>query len=134
MSYVFNSLLGRLVGYRLYSIEFVLDYVQLHFDAFPTADMPALTCEVNPTVITSDRVIAPGQHGWADALVALAGQSVTATREGVGAGLSIELEMGTIRLRPRADDLVGPEIATLNAFADGEWMCWRPGEEAFEYL
>ncbi|MFV2145429.1 hypothetical protein [Isoptericola sp. G70] len=134
MSYVFNSLLGRLVGYRLYSVEFVLDFVQLHFDVFPTADMPMLTCDVSPTVIVSDRVIAPGQHGWADALVGLAGQSITATHEGVGAGISIEFETGAVRLRPSADELVNPEIATLNGFADGQWMCWRPTEEAFEYL
>lgn len=134
VTYVFNSLLGRLVGYRLYSIEFVLDYVQLHFDVFPPADTPVLTCDVNPIVIMSDRMVAPDQPGWADALVALAGQSITAAHEGAGAGLSIELETGTIRLRPSADELVGPEIATLNAFADGRWMCWRPAEEAFEYL
>ena len=134
VGYVFNSLLGRLVGYRLYSVEFVLDYVQLQFDVFPTADMPMLTCEVNPTVIASGRTITPSGQGWADALVALVGQDVTATHEAVGTGISIELETGTIRLHPSSDELVGPEIATLNGFTDGQWMCWRPTEEAFEYL
>lgn len=41
---------------------------------------------------------------------------------------------GTVALRPRFDDLVGPKIALLGAFADGQWMCWRPGAESFEHL
>ncbi|MET8860251.1 hypothetical protein [Streptomyces sp. NPDC004579] len=65
MAYELNSLLGRLVGFRLYSVQFVMDYVQLH---------------------------------------------------------------------PAASELVGPEIAMLNGFADQRWMVWRPGEEAFEDL
>ncbi len=41
--YVWNDLLGRLVGCRLYSVQFVLDYVQLRFDG-PTRDEPVLNC------------------------------------------------------------------------------------------
>lgn len=134
VEYFFNSFLRRLVGYRLYSVEFALDYVQFHFDVFPTADMPMLTCEVNPVVTRRGKDVAPGEHGWADTLVALAGQTVTATYESARAGVRIDLEDGSILLRPTADDLVGPEIAMLNNFEDRQWMCWRPGEEAFEYL
>lgn len=50
-AYVPNALLGRLVGFRLYSVQFVMDYVQLRFDG-PTHDMPVLNCDVLPVVET----------------------------------------------------------------------------------
>jgi hypothetical protein len=53
-AYVPNSLLGRLVGFRLYSVQFVMDYVQLRFDG-PSADMPVLNYDVWP-VVETDRV------------------------------------------------------------------------------
>jgi hypothetical protein len=37
--------LSRLIGCRLYSVEFVMDYVQLRFDG-PTEDMPVLNYDV----------------------------------------------------------------------------------------
>src|SRR4051794_40045180 len=46
-AYVPNELLGRLVGFRLHSVQFVMDYVQLRFDG-PTEDMPVLNCDVLP--------------------------------------------------------------------------------------
>lgn len=45
MAYVANDLLSRLVGFRLYSVQFVMDYVQLRFDG-ATSDMPVLNCDV----------------------------------------------------------------------------------------
>lgn len=134
MAYVFNSLLSRLVGCRLYSIEFVLDYVQLRFDTDGGPDVPVLTCDVRPRVIVEQRTIAPRDAGWADALVRLAGQDAVATHEAPGEGLRIDFETGSVVLRPNKDELVGPEIALLNGFETGDWMCWRPGEEAFEHL
>lgn len=134
MDYEYNSLLGRLVGYRMYSVQFVLDYVQLWFDNDPTRDVPVLTCDVPPTVILGDRQFAPGQTGWTDSLVSLIGQDVTATHEAAGAGVMLDLRKGSIRLRPTEDELVGPEIAAIRGFDDRRWMVWRPGEEAFEYL
>ncbi|TDC45249.1 hypothetical protein E1212_29085 [Jiangella ureilytica] len=134
MAYEFNSLLGRLVGYRLYSVQFVADYVQLWFDNDPTRDVPVLTCDVLPTVILGDRQVVPNQTGWTDALVALIGQDVAATHEAIGAGVRLDLSIGSIQLRPTEKELVGPEIATLSHFDDRAWMTWRPGEEAFEYL
>lgn len=134
VAYVFNSLLGRLVGRRLYSIEFVLDYVQLRFDIEGSSDVSVLTCDVRPRVVVGQRSVAPRDAGWADALVSLAGQDVVATYEATGDGLRIDLAPGSIVLRPDYDELVGPEIATLNGFDGGDWMCWRPAEEAFEYL
>ena len=60
--YPWNELLGRLLGCRLFSVQFVLDYVQLHFDG-PTADQPILTCDVFPVVEVRDRQVDPGQVG-----------------------------------------------------------------------
>lgn len=134
MAYEFNSLLGRLVGCRLYSVQFVIDYVQLWFDSDATQDAPVLNCDVLPNVGTGDRWIAPGDAGWTDALVGLIGHHVTATHEGVRAGVRIDLTSRSIRLHPSHDELVGPEIAMLSNFEDRRWMVWRPGEEAFEYL
>ena len=128
-----NELLSRLVGFRLYSVQFVMDYVQLRFDG-PTDDMPVLNCDVMPAVETPAGLIAPGELGYVDALVALIPDEVVRTTEGTGSGLRIEFASGVVVLHPRLDDLVGPEIALLGGFADGQWMCWRPGEESFEDL
>ncbi|WP_069110473.1 hypothetical protein [Jiangella alba] len=67
-------------------------------------------------------------------LVAFIGYDVNATHEAIGKGVRLDLSGGSIQLRPTLDELVGPEIATLNSFDDRAWMTWRPGEEAFEYL
>jgi len=130
-SYVPNELLSRLVGFRLYSVQFVMDYVQLRFDG-PTQDMPVLNCDVWPVVETPAGQITEGQVGYADALQALIPQSVVATAEQTGRGLRIEFDRGAIRLHPSISEVQGPEIAMLNGFTDGQWMCWRPGEESFE--
>lgn len=131
--YVPNELLSRLVGFRLYSVQFVMDYVQLRFDG-PTEDMPVLNCDVMPAVETPAGVIVPGDPGYADKLVALIPDEVVRTSEATASGLRIEFPSGTVVLHPKADELVGPEIALLGGFADGQWMCWRPGEESFEDL
>ncbi|MEU6142519.1 hypothetical protein ABZ848_19370 [Streptomyces sp. NPDC047081] len=133
MPYELNSLLGRLVGFRLYSVQFVLDYVQLRFDG-PTDDMPVLTCEVLPAVTLSGRRFSPTETGWADALRGLIARHVTATREETGVGIRVDLVGGLIHLHPEPSELVGPEIAGLNGFVDRAWMVWRPGEDAFEDL
>lgn len=132
-TYAWNDLLGRLVGFRLFSVQFVMDYVQLRFDG-PTSDEPVLNCDVLPVVEVAGRRIAPGQIGYADSLVSLIPGSVTATTEVKAQGLRLELTSGAILLSPSFDELVGPEIAMLFGFEDERWMCWRPGEEAFEHL
>jgi hypothetical protein len=132
-AYVPNALLGRLVGFRLYSVQFVMDYVQLRFDG-PTEDGPVLNCDVLPVVEARTGLIAPAQVGYADALRAFIPGRVVATVEETGRGLRIEFDDGTICLHPEADEVPGPEIALLSGFKDGHWMCWRPGEESFEDL
>lgn len=131
-AYVPNDLLGRLVGFRLFSVQLVMDYVQLRFDG-PTKDMPVLNCDVLPVVETPTGLIAPGQVGYADALRAFIPGHVVATLEQTGRGLRIEFDKGAIVLHPDIEDVLpGPEIASLNGFEDRRWMCWRPGEVSFE--
>lgn len=64
--YVPNALLSRLVGFRLYSVQFVMDYVQLRFDG-PTEDMPVLNCDMLPVTELAGRTVRPGEVGYADA-------------------------------------------------------------------
>jgi len=133
VAYELNSLLSRLVGFRLYSVQFVMDYVQLRFDG-ATDDMPVLTCDVLPTVALSGQRFSPAEPGWAEALRGLIPQDVTATHEETGIGIKVDFDTGSIQLHPAERELVGPEIAMLNGFGDHSWMVWRPGEDAFEDL
>jgi hypothetical protein len=128
-----NELLGRLIGFRLYSVQFVLDYVQLHFDG-PTQDTPILNCDVMPAVTSSGHIFTDGRPRYADALRSLVSGTVVRTEEATGIGLRIELDKGTVALDPTPAEIDGPEIATLTGFSDKEWMCRRPGEESFEDL
>lgn len=136
VAYVPNELLSRLVGMRLLSIEFILDYVVVHFDGDPSQPQAVLECDVMPQAVGGDGSRRrKGDEGYADALCSLIGHVVTATGEGPRSGLRIEIEgRGALILDPGTDELTGPEIALLSGFPDGAWMCWRPGEEAFEHL
>jgi len=75
-----NELLSRLVGFRLFSVQFVMDYVQLRFDG-PTEDLPVLNCDVLPSVESEGRVWRDGDVGYADALCGLIPGTVLATAE-----------------------------------------------------
>lgn len=133
VAYELNSLLSRLVGFKLYSVQFVADYVQLRFEG-STADMPVLTCDVLPTVTLSGQQFSPTETGWANALRELIFQKVTATYEQTGVGIKVDFVTGSVQLHPTEDELVGPEIARLCGFEDPIFMVWRPGEDAFEDL
>ncbi|MBL7490057.1 hypothetical protein I6A60_29200 [Frankia sp. AgB1.9] len=130
--YVPNELLSRLVGFRLISVSFVHDYLQLGFEG--ETESPVLTCDVTPVVVTAAGGFSDGQPGYSDALRSLVSDYVVRTEEAVGVGLRIELGRGSIVLHPAEEELVGPEIALLKGFDDGRWMCWRPGEDSFEDL
>ncbi|MFD1147893.1 hypothetical protein [Saccharothrix hoggarensis] len=114
-------------------MQFVHDYLQLRFDA-PGTEQPVLNCYVMPTAIVEERRYTDGPPGYADALRSLISATVVATEEAIGIGLRIEFDNGTLVLHPTPTELDGPEIAMLNGFTDGQWMCWRPGEDSFEDL
>ncbi|WP_370618158.1 hypothetical protein [Mumia sp. Pv 4-285] len=135
MTYVPNELLSRLVGDRMYSVEFVLnDYVQLRFDGDREASGPAtLNCYVWPAVDYDGRVWNEVDLGYADALRKLVPGTVMSTSEQTGAGIRIALDTGEIVLHPTVEEVYA-EIASLTGFADEAWMVWRPGEDSFADL
>lgn len=109
-----------------------MDYVQLHFDR-PIGETLVLTFEAPPTVTTPrDETVRPRERGHADLLVTLIGGEVVDTVEAAGTELRIELTTGSVDRHRENGGIVSPEIAVLNGFADGQWMCWRPGEGSFQ--
>lgn len=133
--YVPNELLSRLVGERMYSVEFVVnDYVQLRFDGEPGAGRPViLNCYAWPVVEYADRAWRESDLGYADALRSLTPGIVAATTEQTGTGIRVDLDTGAVVIHPRIED-VYIEIAEIMGFTDGSWMVWRPGEDSFEDL
>ena len=78
--YVPYELLSRLVGDRLYSVEFVLnDYVQLRFDGAPGAGPLTLNCYVWPVIQQAGRRWHERDLGYADALRRVAPRGVVCT-------------------------------------------------------
>ena len=112
MTYVANDLLSRLVGFRLCSVQFVVDYVQLRFDASATSDLPVLNCDGWPAV-SCRQTYREVETGYADALRSFIPEEVVGTTEKTGIGLKIGFPSGWIAHHPTVDDLVGPEIAVL---------------------
>ncbi|MDP5227979.1 MULTISPECIES: hypothetical protein [Arthrobacter] len=129
-----NELLSRLVGDRMYSVEFVVnDYVQLRFDGPPGGGPIVLNSFVWPAVQTAGRLWHEHDLGYADALRRLTPGVVISTSEATGSGIRLELETGTVVIHPAKED-VYVEIAELRGFPDQAWMVWRPGEDSFEDL
>lgn len=131
---VVDSLLSALINDRLVAVAFVLDdHLQLQFDE---ANM---NVEVWPRVQFNGRWLGEADAGYGDSLRHLCGARVTATSERTGDGLRVELTTGSLHINPTLDE-VHAEIAVLHldppqhAPGPGPWMCWRPGEGAFEHL
>ncbi|WJH23696.1 hypothetical protein [Pseudarthrobacter defluvii] len=133
-SYVPNELLSRLVGQRLYAVEFVLnDYVQFRFDKDEAPGHVTFNTYVWPVVRQDGRVWREQELGYADTLRRLAPGTVISTTEETGSGIHVELDTGTIVIHPAKEEIF-VEIAELSGFPDGRWMAWRPGEDSFEDL
>lgn len=133
--YVPNQLLSRLVGRRLNAVVFSMDYVILWFD--PDDDGTSnvtLHCFDSPIVERAGVFLQEPDVGYGDALRAFIPEVVTATAERTGEGLTVAFASGTLNVHPTAEQNQGFEIAMLSGFPDGEWMCWRPGEDSFEDL
>lgn len=129
-----NGLLARLDGLRLYSVEFVMDYVQLRFDGDAVEEGPVvLNSYVWPRIDYHGRSWVESDLGYADALRGLIPGTVRGTVERTGTGLDLTLDTGGIAIHPTIDE-VHVEIAELQGFDDGAWMVWRPGEDSFEDL
>jgi hypothetical protein len=131
--YVPNVLLSRLVGDRMYSVEFVLnDSVQLRFDGSAQGEKPVtLTSYVWPVVEFGGRTWREDDPGYADPIRRLTPGAVLATTEQIGHGIRIQLDTGDLAIHPSIEEVV-VEIAKISGLSDGAWMVWRPGEESFE--
>jgi hypothetical protein len=126
---VSESLLDALVGERLGSVVFVMDYLQLDFNE------ARFTAYAWPTVTIGDHAIQFGDPSYRDSLCAFIASEVLSVEESSEAGLLIRFELGDIVTNPGASELSGPEIAQLQVhegpFRDAVWMVWRPGEDVF---
>lgn len=131
-----DDLLSRLVGGELYSVQFVRDYVQLHFEC--PGEAPFLNCFIMPEIHGLQSGLAPvtseDSPGYADALRALIGEEVQTASAAARTGLVLGLQTGAIVVNPTPERLVGPEIAMLSGFGDRAWMVWQPGEDEFAHL
>jgi hypothetical protein len=90
--------LSRLVGARLTSVQFILNYLILGFD-----ERGALTTLVWPEIVCGDKTVTFGEQGYRDALCALieiVAKKITMERDET---ISIDFENGTnIRIPLRA--------------------------------
>ena len=128
-----NEALGRLVGRRLNAVVFSMDIVMLWFDGDEgTTRNISLNCDYPPTVERESSRWRNGDLGYADALRRFIPEVVTGTLEETGTGLVVTFASGQIVVHPEPEENWGFEIASLNGFAGGDVMIWRPGEASFE--
>ena len=104
-----------LPGEHLTSVEFIEDFLQLHFGE------ALLILFVWPDVADADAIsVAFGQPGYRDALCSTIGENVTEASLDEGRSLTIEFENGTVfALSLRAEDLDTPEVGSFRS-AEGE--------------
>ena len=112
---------ASLMGERLSSITFVMDYVQFNFDT------RTLTAIIQPVVTVGGRSFRSGEQDYRDALCERISATVVAVSLTAEETL-IQLDAGsTLVISNRVEDAVGPESAYLHD-ADGTVWVQRPGE------
>ena len=109
--------LSELIGQPLASVEFVRDYIQLHFDG------PTLTAYSLPTIsLESSKIFAYGDGGWRDALCEQIGSAVHRV-EVLPNSVSLTFEYGTvISISLRNEDYKGPEALHFSLDANHSWV------------
>ncbi len=102
----------------LASVEFVQDFLQLHFDG------PLLTLYAWPTVADVDGIsVAYGEPGYRDALCSVIGETVSTPELDEGRSLTIEFENGTVfALSLREEDIDVAEAGSFRSTADDELL------------
>jgi hypothetical protein len=113
--------LDEIVGEKLSSVTFVLDYLQMSFDG------PPLTLWVWPRIHRSGGDLRRDDLGYADVLLALIGKLIVGVDEVLDRGLTLDFDDGT-RLSVPLDgtDSVGPEVAMFNGEHSRVWMTGEP--------
>lgn len=128
-----ESLLRKLVGAKVESVVFVMDYLQLTL--WLPESSPTLTYYAWPVVSAQDGVQRSyGDSGYRDALFALITGYVVATESNRDAGLVLRFGGGEeLALRPTQAEVEGPEVAMLQMNDEARtWDAWRTGEHPFE--
>ena len=108
--------LEKIVGEKLSSVEFVMDYVQFRFSG------PVLSAFTQPTVTRGHETKTWGEAGYADALCKQIGRRVERTAVN-DEHVSIAYENGTLVLISlRDDDYRGPEALKFSLDKDHVWV------------
>jgi len=114
--------LSVLIGRQLSSVEFVQDYVQLHFDG------PTLTAFIPPQIHTDTEVHRWGDCSYRNALCGCITEVVRGTTVRSKDSLQVTFADGT-RLRiSLSPEQTPPNLAEAAMFSDGHerWEVWQP--------
>lgn len=114
-----ESPLTGIVGSQLSSVEFVQDYVQLHFDG------PSLAAITHPVVAAGGTHFEWGSPGYRDALCERIGKTVQEVAVVGGRDIQIKFSDGPrilISLQP--EDYRGPEAAVFIGAPGEAWVVW----------
>ncbi len=108
--------IAEIAGQMLTAVQFVMDYVELHFE---NCGLAAFT---SPEVRQSDIVYRLGDADYRDALCRLIGVQVRSATDS-SEEIVIESANGVaITISLRAEDRVGPESALFNSPSGGLWV------------
>lgn len=86
-------MINCLVNTELFSVEFVQDYLQLHFNG------PILTALIMPTVIVSGIPFCIDEPGYRDSLCSLIGDFVIGVEQESDKFIIVEFTRGRIEIR-----------------------------------
>lgn len=96
--------LDRIVGNKLSSVEFVMDYHQLRFDG------PCITAYIHPEVTVADTIYRWGEPGYRDALCERIASVVQKASIVEDKELCVDFDDGSsISISLRSEDYEGPE-------------------------
>jgi hypothetical protein len=113
-------LVASLVGHKIESVVFVMDYAQITL--WGPGSSPCLTFNVWPRLDTFGEVRVFGDKGYRDAVCGLIGRSVTAASESQTDGLVLRFDPDSLSVNPEPSDLRGPEIAMLSMNDAGQYL------------
>lgn len=106
--------LSWLIGERLTSIEFVLDYVQLRFDG------PTLTILTSAALSMEGRTIRSDEYGFKDEVCRQIGRNVSAVGFVEDHHISFQFDNGAVlQFSLAASEYTGPEAGTFDI--RGKW-------------
>jgi hypothetical protein len=112
-----SEALQELKGVRLYSVEFVMDYVQLHFGG------PILTAYTHPSLNVRGRSITWETDGFRDLLCELIEVPVVEAHVVAGEELRLHFENGAIFAVSLQDkDYGGPEAVEFISNSGPSWI------------